>query len=184
MLAFLNKFPFVLREHFMNSVSTIGFIATETSGEYITHRPVNGDEILAMANRLIRRKFARGRAITNPAEAAAFLPAQLAGFEHETFWALFLDNQHRILAFEKLFIGTLASASVYPREVVKRALQLNAAAIIFAHNHPSGTAVPSQSDRDITQTLKEALALVDVKVLDHFVVGGDEVTSLAELGVI
>lgn len=165
----------------MNGVSHIGFIATETSGEYITHRPVNGDEILAMANRLIKRKFARGRAITNPLDAASYLPAQMAGFEHETFWALFLDNQHRILAFEKLFIGTLASASVYPREVVKRSLQLNAAAIIFAHNHPSGTAVPSQSDRDITRKLKEALSLIEVNVLDHFIVGGDEVTSLAEL---
>lgn len=168
----------------MSSYSRIGFNATEETGQYITHRPVSADDILAMANRLIRRKFARGRAMTSPSEAAAFLPCQLAGFEHETFWALFLDNQHRILAFEKLFIGTLASASVYPREVVKRALQLNAAAIIFAHNHPSGTAVPSQSDRDITQKLKEALALVEVNVLDHFVVGGDEVTSLAELGAI
>ncbi|WP_427500906.1 JAB domain-containing protein [Methylomonas sp. MED-D] len=168
----------------MSSYSHIGFIATEEAGQYLTHRPVSSDEILAMANRLIRRKFARGRAITSPLEAAAFLPAQMAEYEHETFWALFLDNQHRILAFEKLFTGTLASASVYPREVVKRALQLNAAAIIFAHNHPSGTALPSQSDRDITRKLKEALALIEVAVLDHFVVGGDEVTSLAELGMI
>ena len=174
----------VLQESVMNTLSHIGFVATEAAGLYQTHRPVSSDEILTMANRLIRRKFARGRAMTNPSDAAAYLPAQMAGFEHETFWALFLDNQHRILAFEMLFTGTLASASVYPREVVKRALQLNAAAIIFAHNHPSGTAVPSQSDRDITQKLKEALALVEVNVLDHFVVGGYEVTSLAEQGVI
>lgn len=168
----------------MSSYSHIGFIATEEAGLYLTHRPVSSDEILTMANRLIKRKFARGRAMTSPSEAAAYLPSQMAGFEHETFWALFLDNQHRILAFEMLFTGTLASASVYPREVVKRALQLNAAAIIFAHNHPSGTAVPSQSDRDITRKLKDALALVEVNVLDHFIVGGDDVTSLAELGVI
>ncbi|MGJ0486643.1 MAG: JAB domain-containing protein [Methylomicrobium sp.] len=166
----------------MSSYSRIGFMATEETGQYVTHRPVSSDEILAMANRLIRRKFARGRSMTNPAEAAAYLPARLAHYEHETFWALFLDNQHRVLAFEKLFSGTINSASVYPREVVKRALQLNAAAIIFAHNHPSGTALPSQADRDITRKLKDALALIDVSVLDHFIVGGDEVTSLAEQG--
>lgn len=177
-------YPLLLQESLMSSYSHIGFIATEEAGLYLTHRPVCSDDIVAMANRLIKHKFARGRAITNPADAAAFLPAQLSGFEHETFWGLFLDNQHRILAFEKLFIGTLASASVYPREVVKRALQLNAAAVIFAHNHPSGTAIPSQSDHEITRKLKDALALVEINVLDHFVVGGDEVTSLAELGVI
>lgn len=168
----------------MHPVSPLGFMATETAGHYQTHRPVNAEEIVAMANRLIRRKFARGRAMTDPLAVASYLPAQLAGFEHETFWGLFLDNQHRILAFEQLFSGTLASASVYPREVVKRALQLNAAALIFAHNHPSGTAEPSQCDRAITQKLKEALTLVDIRVLDHFVVGGDEVTSLAELGAV
>ncbi|MCK9608655.1 MAG: DNA repair protein RadC [Methylomonas sp.] len=168
----------------MSSYSRIGFVASEGRGLYETHRPVSSEDIVAMANRLIRIKFARGKAITKPTDAAVYLPAQMAGFEHETFWALFLDNQHRILAFEKLFTGTLASASVYPREVVKRSLQLNAAAIIFAHNHPSGTAIPSQSDKDITHKLKEALALIEVNVLDHFIVGGDDVTSLAELGVI
>ncbi|MCK9608936.1 MAG: DNA repair protein RadC [Methylomonas sp.] len=168
----------------MSSYSRIGFKATEEAGLYQTHRPVSSEDIVAMANRLIKRKFARGRAMTSPTEAAAYLPAQMASYEHETFWALFLDNQHRILAFEKLFTGTLASASVYPREVVKRSLQLNAAAIIFAHNHPSGAAVPSQSDKDITQKLKDALALIEVVVLDHFIVGGDDVTSLAEQGLL
>jgi len=159
-----------------------GFIATEQAGQYMTDRPVNADEILAMANQLIRRKFARGPAITSPEIAATYLPVQLAHFEHETFWALFLDNQHRVLAFEQLFTGTIDQSSVYPREVVKRTLQLNAAAIIFAHNHPSGISVASKADRDITDRLKSALALIDVKVLDHFIVGADEVTSLAELG--
>jgi len=159
-----------------------GFIATEQAGQYITDRPVNAEEILAMANQLIRRKFARGRAIISPQVAASYLPAQLALFEHETFWCLFLDNQHRVLAFEKLFTGTIDQASVYAREVVKRTLQVNAAAVIFAHNHPSGTSVASQSDLDITAKLKAALGLIDVKVLDHFIVGADEVTSLAELG--
>ncbi len=159
-----------------------GFIATEQAGQYITDRPVDADEILAMANRLIRRKFARGRSIISPEIAASYLPIQLAHFEHETFWTLFLDNQHRVLAFEQLFTGTIDQSSVYAREVVKRTLQLNAAAVIFAHNHPSGYSVPSQADRDITDKLRSALALIDVKVLDHFVVGADQVTSMAELG--
>ena len=159
-----------------------GFIATEQAGQYITDRPVNADEILAMANKLIRYKFARGRAITSPQIAASYLPLRLAQLEHETFWCLFLDNQHRVLAFEQLFTGTIDQSSVYPREVVKRTLQLNAAAVIFAHNHPSGHSVPSKSDRDITERLKAALALIDVQVLDHFIVGADEVTSLAEQG--
>ena len=123
-----------------------------------------------------------GGPLSAPQIAASYLPAQLAQFEHETFWCLFLDNQHRVLAFEKLFTGTIDQAQVYSREVVKRTLQLNAAALIFAHNHPSGTKVPSQIDLDITIKLKAALALIDVKVLDHFIVGADEVTSLAELG--
>ena len=160
-----------------------GFIATEQAGQYITERPVTAEEILAMANQLIRRKFTRGRAITSPREAASFFPPQLSQYEHETFWVLFLDNRHCVLAFEQLFTGTIDQASVYPREVVKRALQLNAAAVIFAHNHPSGHSEPSQSDKDITLKLKAALALVEVNVLDHFIVGGDIVTSLAERGV-
>jgi DNA repair protein RadC len=164
----------------MRPLSELGFHATDTSGQYITLRPVGREEILAMANRLIGRQFARGRAIQNPKEAAAWLPPKLAPLSHETFWVLFLDNQHRVLAFEQLFQGTLDSTSVYPREVVKRTLQLNAAALIFAHNHPSGHPEPSTADHTITQRLKKALSLIDVRVLDHFVVGGDQVISLAE----
>ncbi|MGL5496758.1 MAG: JAB domain-containing protein, partial [Aeromonas sobria] len=102
--------------------------------------------------------------------------------EHEVFGALFLDSQHRVLAFEELFRGTLDSASIYPREVVKRALILNSGAILAVHNHPSGDPEPSQSDRVFTQALKEALALVDVRLLDHLVVGAEGVVSLAERG--
>ncbi|HHQ4513672.1 TPA: JAB domain-containing protein, partial [Aeromonas hydrophila] len=102
--------------------------------------------------------------------------------EHEVFGALFLDSQHRVLAFEELFRGTLDSASIYPREVVKRALLLNCGAIIAVHNHPSGDPEPSHSDRVFTQALKEALALVDVRLLDHLVVGAEGVVSLAERG--
>lgn len=158
------------------------FIAGEKSGEYRITRPVLAQEILSMAKYLIRYRYARGRVIDQPKVAADLLIHKLAEFEQETFWALFLDNQHRVLAFEQLFTGTLDQASVYPREVVKRALQHNAKAIIFAHNHPSGLADPSQSDIAITNKLKQALALIDIVLLDHFIVGGDQVTSLAELG--
>ena len=158
------------------------FIASDKTGEYVITRPVDAEDILTMAKQLISRKYARGRLINSPKEAASYFPHKLSEFEYETFWALFLDNQHRVLAFEKLFTGTIDQASVYPREVLKRALQLNAKAIIFAHNHPSGQAEPSQCDIQITQKLKQALAIVDINVLDHFVVAADNVTSMAELG--
>ena len=103
---------------------------------------------------------------------------------HEVFVAVFLDAQNRVLEVEELFRGTLTQTSVFPREIVKRALHFNAAAIIFAHNHPSGVAEPSRADEALTQTLKHTLALVDVKVLDHFVVGGDSAMSFAERGLI
>ncbi len=135
-----------------------------------------------MAAQLVKRKFARGRVIDSPKAAANYLFPQLACLEQETFWGLFLDNQHRILAFEQLFTGTLTHAAVYPREVVKRSLQLNAAAVIFVHNHPSGRPDPSDSDRAITQQLKQALALIDISVLDHLIVAAEAVTSMAERG--
>ncbi|MEM9604265.1 MAG: DNA repair protein RadC [Pseudomonadota bacterium] len=120
--------------------------------------------------------------LDNPHAAADVLRAELAHLSHEVFACLWLDNRHRVLAFEVLFRGTLDSASVYPREVVKRALAVNAAAVIFAHNHPSGCAEPSAADRDITGALRRALALVSVRVLDHLVVGVSDTVSLAERG--
>jgi DNA repair protein RadC len=158
------------------------FQAGENPGEYITHGPVSEAAILAMAKQLIRRKLARGRVLDSPHSAREYLPHQLALLEHETFWVVFLNNQHRVLAFEQLFTGTVDQASVYPREIVKRGLQLNAKAVILAHNHPSGDSTPSRSDIAITAKIKDALALLDMTVLDHFIVGGDSVTSLAELG--
>jgi len=119
----------------------------------------------------------------SPEETRQFLATQLGSYPHEVFACLFLDNRNRVIAFEKMFHGTIDGASVYPREVVKLALKNNAAATIFAHNHPSGVAEPSQADEQITQRLKEALALVDIRVLDHFVVG-DEVVSFAERGLL
>lgn len=159
------------------------FKAGDQRGYYIANGPVSSEEILKMASTLLNRRFARGRTITAPEEAKTFVSMKLARLEHEVFAVLFLDNRHRVLGFEKLFRGTIDGASVHPREVVKRVLELNAAAVIFAHNHPSGLAEPSQADLRITQRLKDALALIDVRVLDHFIVG-TEVVSFAERGLI
>ena len=127
--------------------------------------------------------MAKGDILSSPDDTRRFLEASLRNYEHEVFAALFLDNRHQVICFRELFTGTIDGASVYPREVVKLALQLNAAAIIFAHNHPSGVAEPSHADEQITQRLKDALALVDIRVLDHFVIG-DEVVSFAERGLL
>jgi DNA repair protein RadC len=139
--------------------------------------------VLEMAKRHLFEQLSRGDVLSSPAQTRQFLSAQLASYPHEVFACLFLDNRNRVIAFEKMFFGTIDGASVYPREVVRLALKKNAAAIIFAHNHPSGVAEPSQADEQITQRLKEALALVDIRVLDHFVVG-DEIISFAERGLL
>lgn len=139
--------------------------------------------ILEMGRRHLYERLERGEALSRPEDAKAFLCARLRDCEHEVFACLFVDNRHRILAFEELFRGTIDGASVHPREVVKRVLHHNAAAVILAHNHPSGVAEPSQADQQITLRLREALGLIDVRVLDHIVVG-DAPVSLAERGVI
>ena len=122
--------------------------------------------------------------VTGPEDTRRFLRLQLAEREAEVFCVLFLTNRHRVIAFEEMFQGTIDGATVHPREVVKQALRLNAAAVILAHNHPSGVAEPSRADEAITRRLKEALGLVDVRVLDHLIVGGSEITSFAERGLL
>ena len=139
---------------------------------------------LELCRRYLKSSLERSDALTSPADTRAFLTAQLRQHPHEVFAALFLDNKHRVIAYEELFRGTIDGASVHPREVVKRALHHNAAALILAHNHPSGITEPSRSDQQITQRLKEALDLIDVRVLDHFIVGDGEALSLAERGMI
>ena len=139
--------------------------------------------VLEMAKRHLLEQLSRGDALCSPSQTRQYLVAQLGSYPHEVFACLFLDNRNRVIAFEKMFYGTIDGASVYPREVVRLALKRNAAAIIFAHNHPSGVAEPSHADEQITKRLKAALALVDVRVLDHFVVG-DEVVSFAERGLL
>ena len=139
--------------------------------------------VMEMARRYLFESMQRGYALSSPHETRQYLSDCLRDYQHEVFAALFMDQRHRVICFEELFTGTIDGASVYPREVVKKALQHNAAAIIFAHNHPSGVAEPSSADKHITKRLQDALALVDIRVLDHFVVG-DEVVSFAERGLI
>lgn len=140
--------------------------------------------VLEMAKRHLREALKRGNTLTSPETTRAFLTSQLRDYPHEVFSCLFLDNQHRIIQFEELFRGTIDGANVYPREVVKRSLLYNAAALIFAHNHPSGISEPSEADKQITQKLKQALSLVDIRVLDHFIVGDGQAFSFAEHGLI
>lgn len=138
--------------------------------------------VIEMTQRYLAETLSRGDALTSPEHTKLYLSSILRDRQREAFYILFLDNQHRVIQDEVLFEGTIDSASVYPREVVKRALHHNAAALILAHNHPSGIAEPSQADRRITRRLGDALALVDIRVLDHFVVGDGEVVSFAERG--
>jgi DNA repair protein RadC len=138
--------------------------------------------VLEMARRYLRESLESKSVINNPDDTRQFLKSQLAHHQREVFACLYLDNKHQIIAFEELFFGTIDGASVHPREVVKNTLKHNAAAVIFAHNHPSGNPQPSQSDIDITRQLIKALQLIDVRVLDHLIIGSGEATSLTELG--
>lgn len=140
--------------------------------------------VLEMARRALQERMRRRDALTSPEAVRDYLRLALAGKDREVFAAVFLDAQNRVLAVEELFRGSLTQTSVYPREVVKRALFHNAAAMIFAHNHPSGVAEPSQADRSLTAALKQALALVEVRVLDHFIVAGGGGLSFAERGLL
>ncbi|WP_372430270.1 DNA repair protein RadC [Vibrio alginolyticus] len=150
---------------------------------YYFDGPVTADKVLDAATEILATRALRGEQYCNPEATKTYLSCKLKHHEREVFAVMFLDNQHRLIAFEELFFGTIDSASVYPREVLKAALKVNAAALIFAHNHPSGDATPSQADKQITQRLKEALALVDIRVLDHIVVG-DSAISFAERGLL
>jgi DNA repair protein RadC len=161
--------------------------ANET--EFCSHRGLGRAKyaqlkaVLEMARRHLFENIRRGDALCSPDDTRNYLAAELQACVHEVFACLFLDNRNRVITFEKMFYGTIDGASVHPREVVRRAIDNNAAAVIFAHNHPSGVAEPSSADRQITQRLKEALVLIDVRVLDHMIIG-DEVVSFAERGLL
>ncbi|MBK7540964.1 MAG: DNA repair protein RadC [Candidatus Competibacteraceae bacterium] len=140
--------------------------------------------VMELAHRYLEENLQRVDAIQSVADTRRYLMARLRHHSHEVFAVLFLDNKHRVIQFEELFFGTIDSSSVHPRQVIKRALYHNAAAAIVAHNHPSGVAEPSRADELLTVRLKEALALIDVRLLDHIVIGDSHAISLAERGII
>ena len=156
--------------------------AGEATGTYLVDSPVSEADILLMAQQLASQRLRRGRSLTAPHAVFSHLQTLLADYEHEVFALLMVDSKHRVLAFKELFRGTLDAASVYPREVVKLCLEHNAAAVILVHNHPSGDPEPSQADLTLTRKLKDALILVDIRTLDHIVVGIEGCVSLAERG--
>ncbi len=145
---------------------------------------MSDDRIIEQALAILEKRAHSGSALTSPASVRDYLRLALAEKDHEVFVCVWLDAQHRVLKFEELFRGTLTQTAVYPREVVKAALAANAAAVIFAHPHPSGVAQPSHADELLTGTLKEALALIDCKVLDHFIIAGNASISFAERGLL
>lgn len=163
------------------AASEAGFCETHGMGQA---KYVQLQAVLEMSRRALQEELQHGDALNSPRAVRDYLRLLLGGRQQEVFLALFLDTQHRVIAAEELFHGTLSQTSVYPREVVKRALAHNAAAVILAHNHPSGVAEPSQADRHLTDALKQALGLVDVRVLDHFVVAAGQTLSFAEKGFI
>ncbi|MDG2632475.1 DNA repair protein RadC [Vibrio parahaemolyticus] len=148
---------------------------------YTFNAPVTEHQILEKAAEILRNRLVGGNAFTRPNDTKEFLRCKLGEYEREVFGVMLLNNQHQLIEFNELFFGTIDSASVYPREVVKLVLEKNASAVIFSHNHPSGDSTPSQADRRITERLKSALELIDVRVLDHIVVGND-CMSFAEKG--
>lgn len=171
----------------MSSISSAAAAAADAllvrdvDGQY---RPARAEEVLSQARRVLSQRVRRGATMSSPQAVKDHLRLEIGALEHEVFCVLFLDAQHRIIVLKQMFRGTVTQTSVYPREVVKEALAQNAAAVILAHNHPSGAPEPSPADEYLTQTLKTALALVDVRVLDHLVVGGGDVVSFAERGLL
>jgi DNA repair protein RadC len=160
------------------------FQVGETPHCYRVTRPVTDDEVIAFSREILAARVARTTFFQSVEDTKNYFVLQLSTRLHEVFACAFLDNRHALLAYEELFFGTIDSCSVHPREVVRRALHHNAAAVVFAHNHPAGTPEPSRADEQITYRLKEALAFVDVRVLDHLVVGGAQVTSFAARGLL
>ena len=167
---------------------TTSCVRTEETPAYratANNTGLSDNDIIALASAILYRDMERGPLVADPDVAGMYCATQLHGLEREAFGALFLDNQHRVLGFEILFQGTIDGAQVYPREVVKAALRHNAAAVIVTHNHPSGHLDPSAADRAVTSRLKAALEVVDVRLLDHFIVGpGSKPVSFAARGLL
>lgn len=167
--------------HDLFSFDSSVLLVRDIAGDY---RPADAGEVLQAAQRLLGRQLQGREVLSSPQVVRDFLRVKLGALEHEVFAVLMLDAQNRLVEYVELFRGTLTQASVYPREVVKESLARNAAALILVHNHPSGVTDPSRADEHLTQTLKAALALVDVRVLDHLIVAGSDVLSFAERGLL
>jgi DNA repair protein RadC len=155
----------------------------EQTIEYVTHQPMTADQVLEKASEIVKNRHLTSDIFTSSQATKDFLQFKLGKYEREVFSMMILSNRHQLIEYKELFFGTIDAASVYPREVVKAVLSENGSAVIFSHNHPSGELKPSQADIAITKRLKEALALIDVQVLDHIIVG-DGTTSMAELGLL
>ena len=152
--------------------------------EKTRYRAADSEQVLAAAQQIVDARMVRGASFKDPAVACEFFRNKLGHLEREVFAAVFLDTRHRLIDYVELFQGTIDGAEVHPREVVRAALRLNAAAVLVAHNHPSGDVEPSAADRAVTARLKQALAMVDVRLLDHVIVGGGQSLSLASSGVV
>jgi DNA repair protein RadC len=163
------------------NTSFISLMVQLPDGSSRTAKP---DEIIAAARDYLSRRVRRGTHLSSPKTTRDYLTLKLGSLEREVFAVIFLDKRHRVISYQEMFQGTIDGASVHPREVVKEALKQNAAAVILAHPHPSGVAEPSQADEFITTRLKEALGLVDIRVLDHIIVAGGDTTSFAERGLL
>lgn len=163
------------------SSAASSLLVRDVAGEY---RPADADEVLAAAQRLLAGRLRGTDVLTSPAVVKDFLRARLGNRPFEIFAVVHLDSQHRVIDYVEMFRGTVAQTSVYPREVVKDAMRLNSCALLLVHCHPSGCAEPSRADEHLTQMLKQATALVDVRVLDHLIVAGSTVLSMAEKGLV
>jgi len=170
----------------MKTIVSLGELpfAQDQQGCYTTTRPAEPQHVIDLALLLLKERVLTTEIFSSPDALRPFLQCYFSGMEREVFVVVHLTNQHQVITVEPIAYGTIDGASVYPREVVKAALACNAAAVIFAHNHPSGAAEPSSADKRLTQRLKDALALVDVRTLDHFVVGTSSIKSFAEEGLL
>ncbi len=158
-----------------------GLYVRKSEGGYC---PASGDEIMDAARRVVDLRMQRGASFQDPAAASAFFCDKLRAYDREVFTAVFLDARHKLIEYDELFFGTIDGAEVHPRELVRLALRHNAAAVIVAHNHPSGVVDSSAADRAVTSRLKQALALVDVRLLDHIIVAGNATQSMAAQGLV
>ena len=163
------------------SVAASALLVRDVAGQY---RPAEADEVLLAAQRLLAAQVRGSDLMDSPAVVKNFLRSRLGHLPHEVFAVMHLDSQNRVLDYVEMFRGTVSQTSVYPREVVRDALLRNSSALVLVHNHPSGEARPSRADEHLTQTIKQATALVDVRVLDHFIVAGEVVCSMAEIGLV